>query len=64
MGRGYWVIIGDGFSIALSLINPRLLSEANRNWWPADGGDDNEIIANAWAKHNLAQYQFARVVLN
>jgi hypothetical protein len=33
MGRGYWVIVADGFGAGLHLINARLLT---RNWWPTD----------------------------
>lgn len=64
MGRGYWVIIADGFGVGLTLINARLLDDGTgRNWWPTDDDDDNEVIRRAWQAHNLDQYGFAKVVL-
>lgn len=34
MGRGYWILIADGFGDGLNLINPRLHEDSSGNWWP------------------------------
>ena len=49
MGKGYWILLADGYGDGLILINPRLHAEGSdtggnpRNWWP-DGGEDYDAI--------------------
>lgn len=49
MGRGYSVLVWDGYRDGLNMINPRLLHDAKgNNWWPAALCDtDNEVQAMA-----------------
>ena len=34
VGQGYWVLVWDAFGAGLNLVNPRLLEQGGRNWWP------------------------------
>ena len=50
MGKGYWVLVWDGWGAGLVMLNPRLLVQGvdqhdnPRNWWPADAGLEAEEI--------------------
>ena len=50
MGKGYWVLVWDGWGAGLVMINPRLLSDGvdqhgnPRNWWPVYVGLEAEEI--------------------
>lgn len=62
MFKGYWIIIGDGYSSGLNIVNPRLLDEDGLNWWSLDDQDITEIEIRK--KHDLTQFKVAKIVLN
>lgn len=50
MGKGYWILVWDGFGCGLNMVNPRLHHESGDNWWPCDDDATVEEIA---ARHKL-----------
>lgn len=45
MGQGYWILIGDGFGLGLSLIDARLYEAPDgRNWWPSKEDESEAAI--------------------
>jgi len=51
MGKGYWILVWDGFGAGLVAINPRLHTAGKdmygnpQNWWPCDDDTTEEQIA-------------------
>lgn len=34
MGKGFWILVWDDWGSGLNMINPRLYTRGDRNWWP------------------------------
>lgn len=71
MGRGYWILVWDGFGCGLNMIGARMYQEYDPktmiiwNWWPADLQDDEEIRAYAIERHQLREkYEHFKVIVN
>jgi len=66
MGRGYWILLADGFSAGLVLVNPRLHTEGTdmygnpRNWWTANENDDDESVIERHGLRDISN--FAQVI--
>lgn len=70
MGSGYWILLAEGFSSGLVLINPKLHTEGidlygnPRNWWPKQVGDNEKIVLE---RHGLIDHMnngFVTVLFN
>lgn len=65
MTRGYWIIIYDGYSQGLVLINPRFFYSGRdpfgnpRNWWPKNKDDTRESILKA---HQLKDDIYVKII--
>ena len=45
MGKGYWVLVWDGWGSGLNMINPRLLTdEKGNNWWSCPAELEGEQV--------------------
>jgi hypothetical protein len=53
MGNGYWILIWDDFGCGLDLINPRLFTVGDSNWFPCDRGTTEADVQH---KHNLPEH--------
>lgn len=59
MIKGFWILIHDGWSHGLNMINPRLLEdEFNNNWWSYNTPDEkHEKIKTLLKNHDDRYYK-------
>lgn len=50
MGDGYWILVWDRFGSGLNMVNPRLHTEGERNWWSCEADTPEVEIVD---KHKL-----------